>query len=98
MPKRIRHHEKHPRSTEPKVCRECGVMKPAEDFPTHAVNRDGLNIRCKPCCAAITSAWNKAHPGPASEAKKLWRQNNADKMKEAQARASLKYRQPMAGE
>lgn len=32
-----------------KICKGCGKNKPASDFGTHKVSRDGLNGKCKEC-------------------------------------------------
>ena len=39
----------NPRSTEPKRCRKCDEVKPADDFYSDISSSDGLNSYCKEC-------------------------------------------------
>lgn len=81
----------YPRSTFPKVCAGCGEMKAAEDFPTNKRRVDGLDARCKPCCAAATRAWREANPVSARAAETRWREKNPDVVRDIRHRGSQKY-------
>ena len=39
----------YPRSQEPKICKVCKILKPAEDFYGYKRNKDGLMGKCKEC-------------------------------------------------
>ncbi len=66
-------------------------MKPAEDFPTSAIRKDGLNSRCKPCCAALTKAWRQANPEAARASEYRWRAKNPDRVKERNRDATRRH-------
>lgn len=67
-------------------------MKPAVDFPTNARNADGLDSRCKPCCAARSRAWRHGNPEAARASEMRWQKKNPDKVKVTRDRANLKFR------
>jgi len=45
-----------------KKCSMCGLLKPQGDFHRHRGSKDGLQARCKMCCAAYHEGRRKANP------------------------------------
>ena len=42
-----------------KRCSKCGLSKPVSEFSKRATSKDGLQPKCKPCCAAYGAQWYK---------------------------------------
>ena len=42
-----------------KVCKECGVLKPFEDYHIYRAKKDGRAIRCKECVSKTLKHKNK---------------------------------------
>lgn len=72
-----------------KQCRECGAHLELISFPVNARNKDGRDVRCKPCCAAKTRKWRSANPMSARASEKRWLKNNPERAK-ANRRAAAK--------
>ena len=45
-----------------KVCRDCGVEKPLDQFNKNGKNRSGVRAYCKLCDVKRALAWRAAHP------------------------------------
>lgn len=65
-----------------KVCPECRVNRPAQDFRPHKTRRDGLDFWCKDCVRVVRKKWRdeggKEH---LSDYNKRWYTTNAEKVK-----------------
>ena len=48
-----------------KICSKCKEEKPIEDFSKRKPSKDGLQARCKTCCAA-DKAWQAKNRGVAA--------------------------------
>lgn len=45
-----------------KTCRDCGEIKPLEDFSKAKQAKDGIRNFCKKCATAKMKAWTQANP------------------------------------
>ena len=45
-----------------KPCRDCGEVKPLDEFNKDAKAKDGRRAYCKPCHSARSMSWEKANP------------------------------------
>ena len=69
-----------------KQCRSCEQTLALESFPVNARYKDGRDIRCKACCAAITRAWRERNPDSARAAERRWKEKNPERVKAAAKR------------
>jgi len=78
---------------EKKTCSTCELEKPIDEYGFDN-RRNQTKARCKKCCSAASSAWNRehlenmraahrtytqSHPGVENERARLWRINNPEK-------------------
>jgi len=54
-----------------KICKQCLVARPLEDFYKLAKMSDGLHYYCKECMRTRTSQWRKNNPQKVVEATAL---------------------------
>lgn len=64
-----------------KICSHCGIKKPIEDFTKDKHNRDGLDIRCKPCKSIAQS-----------DSRREYRKNNKYKARAYNQSAAVQQR------
>lgn len=61
-----------------KLCSTCGLIHPLENFHKNHRNKDGKSNKCKLC----TSNYDKEYERTHKEEKKLYRNNNVDKIRQ----------------
>lgn len=74
-----------------KICKGCRAEKPKADYPINRRNPDGLDIRCKPCCAEKTREWRARRPEAARESERRWRESNPEAASAVRKRAMTRY-------
>lgn len=62
-----------------KVCCECGVEKPFDEFYKDSRTKDGFTYRCGVCDRRRSKAWNAANREKKRAATRLWNAANPDK-------------------
>lgn len=62
-----------------KRCKQCGEIKPFDEFYAHAGCRDGVRPECKACNLAAKAKRHERNPGPARERTQRWRADNPDR-------------------
>lgn len=65
-----------------KFCPSCNEDKPIEAFSKSHSRKDGLQPRCKVCCAASTKAWKTANKETNYAINKRWSSNNKEALRE----------------
>jgi len=66
-----------------KICRDCGMVRPLEDFPEQPKSRDGRGRRCLECKEAKLNLWETADD-----------QETYDYEREAQRRKKARHNDP----
>jgi hypothetical protein len=69
-----------------KRCTKCGEIKPPEEFGPNRQRRDGLDSRCRMCCAEIHRLWYAANPDRGREISRRSREANPERAREASRR------------
>lgn len=64
-----------------RVCNQCHIERPLDDFANDKNRRDGKSYTCKVCNRARTSAWAKANPKRARERGTQWRIANRQRVR-----------------
>lgn len=64
-----------------KFCPGCQQDKPVELFSKRVGQKDGLQPRCKVCCAAATKAWKSANKDANYEINKRWFSQNKESLR-----------------
>ncbi|HYD09164.1 MAG TPA: endonuclease VII domain-containing protein [Acidimicrobiales bacterium] len=67
-----------------KRCRDCGEVKPVEDFYRHEGCRDGFRPECKACNLAEKARKHRENPEPARVRTRTWQEDNPDRYRENQ--------------
>ena len=49
-----------------KICRECQIEKPLEDFYANALHKDGRDGKCKECAKKYNNKWRQQNPDKVS--------------------------------
>jgi hypothetical protein len=81
-----------PRPVTSKVCRECGIEKPASDFYSQKLTPDRLRYECKRCSTAKAKANASQNRERVRVRDKAWRVANKDKADAAAKRQREKHR------
>lgn len=75
-----------------KVCTECGVDKPVDEFHRHKKGRLGRQEKCKPCKSATDKKYYAENRHKVLRGVKKYQKENPDKVKETQHRKYMKSR------
>lgn len=73
-----------------KVCIECGVEKPLEEFRLDNRGKFGRRTTCKVCHSNYSNIWHKKHREESTRATTSWRRNNPEKVKKQRLSFQLK--------
>jgi len=64
-----------------KFCRGCSQDKPVEGFSKSSARKDGLQSRCKICCAKTTKSWKISNKEANYETNKRWFAKNPESLR-----------------
>lgn len=76
-----------------KTCRICGECKDAKDFYKSNKEKDGLASECKLCKKQLDQDYRKKNAESIAAKKKIYRQNNREKIREGQKRSVEKNKE-----
>jgi hypothetical protein len=65
-----------------KVCIKCGEEKLISEFNKHTKYKSGIRNICKSCCSLEKKIWKNNNRDKIKEGNKIYRENNPDKIKE----------------
>lgn len=71
------------------VCKKCGEEKFISEFNKHSKYKSGYRSSCRVCDSIAKKEWKKNNPEKVREERKRWKKNNPDKVKESR----INYRQ-----
>jgi hypothetical protein len=74
-----------------KKCKRCDAVLELNEFPVNVRNKDGRDVKCKLCCAAITRAWRKANPVVARASERRWLERNPERAKKNRDAAAKRF-------
>jgi len=63
-----------------KICSECKVEKPFDEFYKDSRAKDGFTYKCKVCDSRRSKTWRAANPEKTRAAERLWRAANPEKV------------------
>lgn len=64
-----------------KACKNCGLVKPLDDFHNHKQTKDGKRAKCKVCVREENKAWQEANPERYRAAIEAWWKAHPEKLK-----------------
>jgi hypothetical protein len=64
-----------------KICKQCNLEKPLEEFPKRKDSKDGHYYYCKECNYARVKKWNEENPDKKKLQSRKWKKENSDKVK-----------------
>lgn len=74
-----------------KTCPRCREAKDRSAFGPDPNKRDGRNSYCRPCVAAKSAEYRKAHPDRERAAQRRWQLAHPEKMRAKTARSKARY-------
>jgi hypothetical protein len=63
-----------------KTCKQCGEVKPLDEFHKSKSTRDGYRGDCKACHNATSRQWRAAHPERMAALNKQWKQDHPEEV------------------
>jgi hypothetical protein len=67
---------------EKNICIKCGIEKPISEYSKSIHMKSGFRNTCKSCSSIIKKIWKQNNPEKVKEARKRWRQNKPKKIRE----------------
>jgi hypothetical protein len=68
---------------EKKICKKCGIEKPISEYSKNIHMKSGFRNTCKSCSSIVRKIWKQNNPEKVKESRKIWSQNKLKKIRES---------------